>query len=179
MVVVDEAYIEFSDGNSMVRRVGEHDNLVVLRTFSKWAGLAGLRLGYGVFPAATLRPLWKVKPPFNVNLAAAAAVRGVLGDLPNVQSSVRRMVDERERMVSELAEVDGLRVWPSRANFVLVEVERGTAEDFKHFLARHRIAVRAYTHPRLQNAIRISVGLPEHTDALVAAILSWRAGANQ
>jgi histidinol-phosphate aminotransferase len=174
LVVVDEAYIEFSDGASVCQLVSEQENLIVLRTFSKWAGLAGLRLGYGVFPEATLHPLWKVKPPFNVNLAATAAVRGVLADLTNIQLNVRRIADERARMVSELAEIDGLRVWPSRANFVLVQVERGTAAGLKDFLARRGIAVRAYSHPRLQSAIRISVGLSEHTDALMSAILSWR-----
>jgi len=175
IVVVDEAYIEFSERESWCGRVDGHSNLVVLRTFSKWAGLAGLRLGYGVFPADVLRHLWKVKPPFSVNLAAVAAVRATLDDLPNVQSSLRRIVEERARMAAELAEIDGLRVWPSCANFMLVEVERGLASDLKEFLASRGIAVRAYGHPRLRGAIRISVGLPEHTDALVRAILDWRA----
>jgi len=175
MIVVDEAYIEFSERESWCGRVDGHSNLVVLRTFSKWAGLAGLRLGYGVFPADVLRHLWKVKPPFSVNLAAGAAVRATLDDLPNVQSSVRRIVEERARMAAELAEIDGLRVWPSCANFMLVEVQRGIASDLKEFLASRGIAVRACGHPRLRGAIRISVGLPEHTDALVRAILDWRA----
>lgn len=173
MVVLDEAYVEFSQGESWCSRVGEYPNLGVLRTFSKWAGLAGLRVGYGVFPPDVLHHLWKTKPPFNVNLAAHAAVEASLEDVPLLKQRVGWIVEERERMAVGLKAFRFLQVWPSDANFMLVQLARGGASSLKAYLADRGIAVRAYTHPRLRDALRISVGLPEHTDCLIAALLEW------
>lgn len=176
LVVLDEAYVEFSPWPSFTGWVARFPNLVVLRTFSKWAGLAGLRVGYGVFPGAIAHHLWKVKPPFNVNLAAEVAVQATLGDLPRVQRGVRSIVRERDRMARGLRAVPGLRVWPSDANFLLVQPEQPPAtpgSPLNDALVRGGIAVRSYRHPRLANAVRISVGLPSHTDAVVAALQDW------
>jgi histidinol-phosphate aminotransferase len=176
IVVLDEAYVEFaalSGGQSLARLVHEYENLVVLRTFSKWAGLAGLRIGYGVVPLPIAEQLWKTKPPFNVNLAAEAAVYATLEDLSAVQQRVRLIVEERERMAAALTAVPGIHVWPSQANFLLIAVPGETAEGLRAHLAARGIAVRAYGHQRLRNAVRISVGLPEHTDAVVAGVREW------
>jgi histidinol-phosphate aminotransferase len=176
IVVLDEAYVEFAElsgARSFAPLVADYENLVVLRTFSKWAGLAGLRVGYGVAPPSISEHLWKVKPPFNVNLAAEAAVRATLDDLAAVRERVQRIVRERERMATALSALPGIHVWPSQANFLLVSDDRGAGEGLKTHLARRGIAVRAYHHPRLRHAVRISVGLPEHTDAVVAAIDEW------
>jgi len=176
LVVVDEAYVEFSDAGSRCGRVREHENLVVLRTFSKWAGLAGLRIGYGVFPAGIADHLWKVKPPFNVNRAAEVAVRATIDDIENVQANVGRIIQERARMAEVLCTIPGFRVWPSAANFLLVQVLQGSAAALKDHLHRDGIAIRAYSHPRLANAIRISVGRPSDTDAVVRSLRGWQAG---
>lgn len=173
IVVVDEAYVEFADGQSHCRLVSEYDNLVVLRTFSKWAGLAGLRVGYGVLPPAMTRELLKIKPPFNLNLAAETAVSATLDDLPYLQAAVRRIVDERERMAEKLGSIEGICVWPSEANFVLVSLAGARGADLHSYLQLKGISVRAYTHPRLATSVRISVGLPEHTDALVKVVGEW------
>jgi histidinol-phosphate aminotransferase len=169
VVVVDEAYVEFASAPSLAHKVLRHQNLVVLRTFSKWAGLAGLRVGYGVFPDGIARHLWKVKPPFSVNLAAEAAVEASLADLPLLQERVRAIVRERDRLAEGLAEVPELTVWSSQANFVLVTGARG----LKGRLAADGIAVRTYSHPRLSDAVRISVGLPAENDELLASAQSW------
>ena len=78
-IVVDEAYIEFADGESLASWVGDYPNLIVLRTLSKWAGLAGLRIGYGLFPRALMPHLWKIKQPYNVNVAADLAAARLAG----------------------------------------------------------------------------------------------------
>lgn len=176
IVVLDEAYIEFAEvtgGRSLAPLVPEYDNLVVLRTFSKWAGLAGLRVGYGVIPPSIAEHLWKVKPPFNVNRAAEVAVRATLDEVETMRERVRRIVCERDRMAAKLGGLDGIHVWPSQANFLLVTVDAVGAGSLKAHLAARGIAVRTYTHPRLRHAVRISVGLPEHTDAVVRAIEEW------
>jgi histidinol-phosphate aminotransferase len=173
LVVVDEAYAEFS-GLSVMPLVARRGNLVVLRTFSKWAGLAGLRVGYGVFPPEVIRQMWKIKQPYNLNLAAQVAVRESLRDSEELMERVGRIVDERERLQLELSGLDFLRVYPSDANFVLCDVLEGEAEDVVRFLAARGIIIRYFRKPRLLNSIRISVGLPEHTDLVVDALRAWR-----
>ena len=173
IVVLDEAYVEFSNAPSFARLVAEHPNLIVMRTFSKWAGLAGLRVGYGVLPAHVAEVLWKVKPPFNVNLAAVTAVQATLEDLGIVQERVERIKSERDRMYGLLSDLEGVHVWPSDANFFLIRVLSGEASSLKEHLASRGITIRAYSHPRLHDCVRISVGLPEHTDAVIAAVREW------
>lgn len=175
LVVVDEAYAEFST-TTLVPLVAEYPNLVVLRTFSKWAGLAGLRVGYGVFPEAVLRQLWKIKQPYNLNVAAQVAVRESLRDLDRLRVNIRRIVEERERLRSELSALGFLRVFPSEANFLLCDVPDGSAVEIVEFLAARGIIIRYFKKPRLLNSVRFSVGLPEHTDLIVSALRDWRAG---
>jgi histidinol-phosphate aminotransferase len=167
---VDEAYVEFSPpGSSALPLTAEYDNLVVLRTFSKWAGLAGLRAGYGVFPAELIRHLWKIKQPYNLNVAAAAAVLASLEDRTHLLANVAKLVAERPRMLAALGSVPGWQVYPSDANFLLCRLP--SARDAKEGLRRAGIMVRSYFgKPGLRDCLRISVGLPEHTDRLVEAL---------
>ncbi len=173
MVVVDEAYIEFAEGDpstgsgSVATWVPKTPNLVVLRTFSKWAGLAGLRLGYGIFPLELMQHLWKFKQPYNVNVAATVAGLASLRDLPYLRKHIDLLKAERDRLFSELDQISYLHPLPSQANFVLCEVEGRSASDLYHQLAEQGILVRYYNKPGLQNYIRISAGRPEDTDALM------------
>ncbi len=170
VVVLDEAYIEFSGAASMARRAAESDNLIVLRTFSKWAGLAGLRVGYGVFPATIIPHLWKIKQPYNLNVAADAAARASLDDLPALQANVARLVAERERLERELARFPFLEPYPSRSNFVLCRVVGLPAAELRDILARQGIVIRYYNMPGMRDRVRISAGTPQQTDALIAAL---------
>jgi histidinol-phosphate aminotransferase len=171
LVILDEAYIEFAGlGHSLARWVLERDNLIVLRTFSKWAGIAGLRLGYGIFPAWLMPTLWQAKQPYNVNVAATVAGLTSLAHRTEIQGTVNALIAERERLYQELAAVPFLRPYPSRANFVLCRVEGRSAADLKAALAREGILVRYYARPRLENCIRVSAGRPEQTDALLEAL---------
>lgn len=169
LVIVDEAYYEFS-GKSVMPLSGEFDNLIVLRTFSKWAGLAGLRFGYGVFPAEIGAQIWKVKPPFNVNQAALVGVEASLDDLEYLHSTVSRIRAERGRLLRQLKRVEYLNAFPSAANFILSRVERGDAHDIHLRLADRGIMVRKYGDPLLRDYLRITVGRPEDTDRLLAAL---------
>ena len=169
LVVLDEAYFEFA-GKTALPLVGEFDNLVILRTFSKWAGLAGLRFGYGIFPPFLAEQVWKVKQPFNVNAAALRAVEASLDDLEYLHSTINRIRAERTRMSRHLAKVDFLEAFASQANFVLTRVTRGDAHDIQLRLADRGIMVRAYGDPQLREYLRVSVGRPEETDRLIAAL---------
>jgi histidinol-phosphate aminotransferase len=171
VVVLDEAYLEFAGLElSHIGWVPVHDNLIVLRTFSKWAGLAGLRVGYGAFPSSLMPHIWKIKQPYTVSTAASAAAMASLEDLAWLGQRVARIVEERERLARLLANVPYLRPYPSQANFVLCQVVGRDAHQLKKALEQEGILVRYFDKPRLSDHIRISVGRPEETDALIAAL---------
>jgi histidinol-phosphate aminotransferase len=170
-VVVDEAYVEFSGAESFARRVPAEPNLIVLRTFSKWAGLAGLRVGYGLFPLPLIEQLWKIKQPYNVSAAADLAARAALDDLPNLQRDIERIRAERDRLYSALSAFPQLSPYPSRANFVLVRVEGIDAAALKRRLAEEfGILVRHFNKPGLADHIRISAGTPAQIDTVLDAL---------
>jgi histidinol-phosphate aminotransferase len=171
IVVLDEAYVEFADHTGRAAWVTEHDNLVVLRTFSKAAGIAGLRLGYGLFPAWLMKVLWKYKQPYNVNVAAIVAGLASLEHADEIAAVVERLKQGRTRLYQMLSAFECLAPVPgSQANFVLCHVHGRSASDLKLALEREGVLVRHYAKPGLDNCIRISVGRPEHTDALRAAL---------
>ena len=171
VVVLDEAYVEFADRASRAPRVPACDNLVVLRTFSKAAGIAGLRLGYGIFPEWLMHELWKFKQPYNVNVAASVAGIASLRHADRSQAVVETLKAERSRLYEMLAPLADVEAVPgSQANFILCRVARRNARDLKLALERRGILVRHYDKPGLDNCIRISVGRPEHTDALISAL---------
>lgn len=169
IVVVDEAYYEFC-GQTAVPLIASHSNLIVLRTFSKWAGLAGLRIGYGIFPRKFAEHLFRIKPPYNVNAAAQIAALESLKDLDYLRQTIRAIVSERQRLATMLAQTGILRPWPSEANFILCSVLKGQAPAIHRHLRQRGILVRYFDTPLLKDYLRISVGKPEHTDALVAAL---------
>ncbi|CAI5485095.1 unnamed protein product [Closterium sp. Yama58-4] len=192
LVVLDEAYIEFSDRPSAMPLVQRHANLIVLRTFSKRAGLAGLRVGYGAFPLPLVEYLWRAKQPYNVSVAAEVAACAALSNQPYLQAchvsanqqylgsvlpirvgEVRdALVRERARLMGHLTALPFLKPFPSHANFILCALHNThwTAKQLKDELAGRGIMVRHYSQPDLCNYIRISVGKPEHTDALILAL---------
>jgi len=172
MVVVDEAYFEFS-GVTMVPLVPQYDNLVVLRTFSKWAGLAGLRAGYGLFSPTVAALIDRIKPPYNVNVAAQVAMLASLDDLDYLRGRIEAILTERERLFGRLQSVSFLRPIPSQANFILCAVTQGSARELKAHLDSRGVFVRYFDTPLLRDFIRISVGRPEHTDLLMEALASW------
>ena len=143
---------------------------MVLRTFSKWAGLAGLRVGYGAFPAWMLPALWKAKQPYNVNVAASAAAIASLQDIDYLAANVERIRQERTRLFERLSSVSFLRPSPSQANFILCEVESRPAKALKEALAQEGVLARYYNTALLKDFIRFSVGRPQDSDALLAAL---------
>ena len=177
MIVLDEAYIEFAAPESLGRelsRINEapmRENLIVLRTFSKLAGLAGLRVGYGAFPSWLMPTLWKAKQPYNVNVAAGVAAVAALDDPGYLQKVVVKLVDERKRLFDALNNISWLEPYPSNANFVLCRVNNRDAAKLKEDLAsEHGIFIRYFNKPGLDDHIRISVGKPEQVDILLKAL---------
>ena len=115
--------------------------------------------------------MWKIKQPYNLNVAADAAARASLADWSALQERVRLLVAERERLLAALAEAPYLEPYPSYSNFLLCRVLGRDAQRLRQQLAeRYGILVRYFDQPGLANCLRISVGKPEHTDALLAAL---------
>lgn len=168
-VLVDEAYYEFS-GETVIPWVKDYPNLMVLRTFSKWTGLAGLRVGYGIFPPKIAGYLLTTKLPYNVNIAAQIAVLESFKDMEYLRGRIKAIVDERERLINELKKIPWLKVYPSRANFVLCTVLNGKAGELREELQKRGILVRFWDRPLMRDFIRISVGKPKHTDALIKTL---------
>jgi len=170
LVVLDEAYVDFAEHPSRANWVLSHDNLVVLRTFSKAAGIAGLRLGYGICPGWLMNQLWKFKQPYNVNVAASVAGLACLRHVEQIREAVARLKAERTRLFDALQGIDYLRPHPSQANFVLCDVVGREARALKQALEREGILVRHYNKPGLSNCIRISIGRPDQTDRFMGAV---------
>ncbi len=173
ILVLDEAYNEFSGPNtSLIQQVTRYNNLVVLRTFSKWAGLAGLRVGYGAFPTTLMPFLWKCKQPYNVSVTAAAAACLALDHHQELAELGERIIKERERLTKLLAEITWLQPYPSKTNFILCKVLGKDALQLKNELAQAGILVRHFNKPGLQDHIRFSVGTPQQDDSLISFLRS-------
>ncbi len=165
-VVVDEAYFEFSR-QTIVPLMSKYENLIILRTFSKWAGLAGLRAGYGLFPPVIADFILRIKIPYNVNVAAIVAVEESLKDKDYLMASVQKLINERERLVAQLQTINWLTVYPTQSNFILCRVKNIDAKDLHKQLQMKGILVRYFDQPRIKDCVRFSVGKPEHTNALI------------
>jgi histidinol-phosphate aminotransferase len=172
IVVVDEAYIEFADARSLARKIGEFPQLAVLRTLSKAYALAGARLGTLIADPEVVALLRKVIPPYAIAQLSMEAVLKVLDPAQLAISNARlaSIVAERDRMLAAFPKLPNvIRVWPSAANFVLVEFE-----DVPLALSRSRGArllirdVRGY--PGLGRCLRITVGTPEQNNRLLDAL---------
>jgi len=169
LVVLDEAYAEFA-GESRIRWTAEYENLAVLRTFSKWAGLAGLRIGYGVFPQSLMRRMMTVKQPYIVNAAAYQAAMASLDDYDALKKTFDKIIVERDRMFAKLQRIPWMTVYPSRSNFFLCRIRGRDARVVQGELAKRGILIRYFDKPGLRDCIRISVGKPADTDALIQAL---------
>lgn len=167
LVVLDEAYVEFANEQSRAAWVLDHNNLVVLRTFSKAAGIAGLRLGYGICPDWLMEQLWKFKQPYNVSVSATVAGLVSLRHVDQIMETVARIKDERDRLFAALQDIAYLEPIPTEANFILCNVTGRSGQALKESLEQKGILVRHYAKPKLENCIRISVGRIDQTDRLL------------
>ena len=171
IVVFDEAYIEFALGPGFpetLNYVKQGRRVVVLRTFSKAASLAGLRIGYGVADADAISLMNRIRQPFNVNSLGQVAALAALEDEGHVLECVRMIEAGRHFLYDEFKNL-GIRYVPSRANFILVDVGRSAADIYQKLL-RQGVIVRPMTPFGMETALRITVGTPEENRKLVKAM---------
>jgi histidinol-phosphate aminotransferase len=168
VVVVDEAYVDFSSDHAM-RLARSLPNVMVFRTLSKSYSLAGLRFGYAVGPAELIEGLDKVKDSYNVDAVSIALAAAALQDQPWMLANREKICSERARLSKRLAEL-GFAVTPSEANFILAAVPGGDGRAWYEGLKSRGILVRWWDLPRLADKLRITVGTPQENDALLAAL---------
>lgn len=170
VVLVDEAYVDFSGGRDCRALAQSLPNVLVCRTLSKSFSLAGLRIGYAVGSAELIRALYKLKDSYNVDRLAQAIAQAAMEDLPWMQENARRIVATRERVAGEL-DKRGFHVVPSAANFLFVAPPPGTAAaDLFAALRERKILVRYFPGGRVGNYLRVSIGTDAQMDAFLAAV---------
>jgi histidinol-phosphate aminotransferase len=171
LVVFDEAYIEFAQGTDFpdsleYMRAGR--KVAILRTFSKAASLAGLRIGYAIADPSCVALLNRIRAPFNVNSLAQAAALAALEDDAHILECLR-MIEAGRAFLSEEFTGLGLKYTPSRANFILVDVGRNAADVYQRLL-REGVIVRPMTSFGMESALRVSIGTPEENRRLMKAL---------
>ena len=170
LVVIDEAYAPFTDA-SFMPRLGEFDNLVVMRTVSKM-GLAGLRLGLLAGPAAWLDEFDKVRLPYNINVLTQASADFALRHREVFDGQTRLIRAERARVGTALGAMPGVQVFPSQANFLLVRTPPGSAPAWFEGLRERGVLIKNLdgTHPLLADCLRPTIGTAHENDVLLAAL---------
>ena len=168
-VLLDEAYFEFW-GHSGLELLEEHPRLIITRTFSKAMGMAGLRVGYLLAHEDLVSEISKAKLPYNVNQFSLTAVEVAVENKERFRSAIETVLKERDRLAGELNRISGIKVYPSKANFLLVEVPFEPKEIFEA-LYRQGILIRdVSSYPMLSKCLRISVGTREENDRLLSAL---------
>jgi histidinol-phosphate aminotransferase len=170
LVVIDEAYHEFA-GESAVPLLAEYRNLVVLRTFSKAMGMAGLRLGYLLADPLLVREIDKARLPYNVNFFSHLAALAALDAWGELKERVLELERLRDDLFESLSRMPGVRAYPSRANFILIELRDADAKAVFEAVYRRGVLVRDVTsYPMLARCLRVSVGNAEENAAFLRAL---------
>lgn len=170
LVVVDEAYIDFSEQESWLHSLNNYPNLIVTQTLSKAYGLAGIRLGICYASEEIISILNKIKPPYNVNqLTQQKALQRVLNE-DAVQQEVVQILEERANLEKALQELDFVeQLYPSDANFVLAKVDDAD-KRYQQLLDQHVVVRNRSTQPLCENTLRFTVGTPTENKALIAIL---------
>ncbi|MHB8729780.1 MAG: histidinol-phosphate transaminase [Sulfuricaulis sp.] len=170
LVVLDEAYHAFA-GDSFMDRLGQHDNLLVMRTLSK-QGLAGLRLGLLAGPAAWLAEFDKIRLPYNIGALTQASAEFALAHMDLLDDQARRICEDREKLFHALAGLPGVHVWPSQTNFILFRTGKRDADRVFEDLRARGVLIKNLNSAGavLKGCLRVTVGTPEENDAFLKAL---------
>ena len=168
IVLIDEAYIDFCDQPSFIQKISEYPNLIVIQTLSKAWGLAGIRLGIGYMNEEILSYFNRVKAPYNISTVNQQTALDILSREEDYQQKVKDILAEKEQLIKNLSGVKGiLTIYPSDANFLLVEVEN--ADELYEKLIARKIIIRN-RNSVIKNCVRISVGTPQENEQLLNAL---------
>jgi histidinol-phosphate aminotransferase len=168
ILIIDEAYIDFSSTRSWKHALRDHENLVVLQTLSKAWGMAGVRVGMAFANPQIINYLSKVKPPYNLSSLAQKVALERLNDIDSFRKQMSIILEERKRLAKELVKLGAVKnVYPSQTNFLLVEVD--DVDRVYHRLVHRNIVVRNRSR-QVDQCLRITIGSPEENDLLISAL---------
>jgi histidinol-phosphate aminotransferase len=178
IVVIDEAYINFARQKSFIQELTEYPNLVVMQTFSKAWGMAGIRLGMAFASTGIIEVLSKVKPPYNISQATQELVLQALEEVGQVNDMIKLLVDMREALAGVFRSMPTVeKVYPSDANFILVKIK--AAREIYEFMLTKGIVLRDRSNVKLcEDCLRITVGTEQENTVLVDAMQEWYAKDN-
>ena len=173
LVVIDEAYINYSRQKTFIQELTEYSNLVVLQTLSKAWGLAGLRVGMAFASEEIIEIFNKVKPPYNINEASQALALEALQNVEQVNNWIKETVAEREKLKTELNSLESvLTIYPSDANFILVKTIK--PKEIYQFMVNRGIIVRDRSKVELcEGCLRITIGTPNENELLIEAFKNF------
>lgn len=170
LVVIDEAYIDFSSEESMISELSNFPNLVVLQTFSKAYGLAGLRLGMMFGSEEVISWINKIKPPYNINQLTQNTALAKLTEVEKVNDQIKIILAERQRISGELQNIPSIDyVYPSDSNFILIKV-KDSNKLYNYLVLNKIIARNRHGQPLCDNCIRITIGTVEENDVMLDKI---------
>lgn len=174
LVVIDEAYINYSRQKTFIQELTEYSNLVVLQTLSKAWGLAGLRIGMAFASEEIIEVFNKVKPPYNINQASQQLALEALNNIDQVNAWIKETIQEREKLVSSLASLPTVvKIFPSDANFILVKTT--DAKGIYNYLVERGIIVRDRSKVELcEGSLRITVGTPSENEILIENLKNFK-----
>lgn len=170
IVVVDEAYIDFSNEESWITKLHEYPNLIVTQTLSKAYGLAGIRLGVCYASPKIISVLNKIKPPYNVNELTQSRAIQRLNAQERVHQEVAKIIDERTKLLNGLNEISFIEnIYPTDANFVLVKVDDAD-KRYVQLIAKGIVIRNRSTQPLCENTLRLTVGTAEENKQLIKVL---------
>ncbi|WP_256012595.1 histidinol-phosphate transaminase [Desertivirga xinjiangensis] len=174
LVVIDEAYINYSRQKTFIQELTEYSNLVILQTLSKAWGLAALRVGMAFASEEIIEVFNKVKPPYNINEASQQLALQALGNLEKVNEWIKETIVEREKLVTGLLQLPFvIKVFPSDANFILAKTS--DAKGIYNFLVERGIIVRDRSKVELcEGSLRITIGTPAENKILIETLTKYQ-----
>jgi histidinol-phosphate aminotransferase len=169
LVVVDEAYVDFSTKGSAVRFLDDYPHLMICQTFSKAYGLAGIRLGMGIADSKIIDYFNKIKPPYNVNVLTQKMAFNSLNDQHTTKEHVKELLAERQKLEKELLNIDFVnKIYPSDANFLLIQVDNAS-KRYDQLLSLDIVVRNRSSLLGCENTLRITVGTPQENIRLINA----------
>ncbi|AOW10130.1 histidinol-phosphate transaminase [Flavobacterium gilvum] len=170
LIVIDEAYIDFSEKESWLKKIDQYPNLIITQTLSKAYGLAGIRLGICYASAEIISVLNKIKPPYNVNELTQKRALERLNDTKAIKHEIESIIEQREKLLKVLLEVSFVKkIYPTEANFVLIKVDDAN-KRYDDLIAKGIVIRNRTTQPLCENTLRLTIGTEEENKKLIEAL---------
>lgn len=172
LVVIDEAYIDFSEKESWLARIEQYPNLIITQTLSKAYGLAGIRLGVCYSSATIISVLNKIKPPYNVNELTQQRALERLSNPEKIKSEIASIIAQREELLKVLVDIKFVeKIYPTEANFILIKVDNAN-KRYDELIAKGIVIRSRTTQPLCENCLRLTIGTEEENKKLIKVLLA-------